>query len=316
MHGSSSPQTGQWDCALLHARYAPDRTGYGQTVDIWSWKRTPGLSPTFGIPPAHAEAEGDLEAQPVDYRTERLTPKEKERASSVSSTRQKTVISNVGAMSVHDCARRWNSHFLECPESALHRIYSKSMHSGNTGWIPNTTLLIIIKNKSVPLIQWCQKWAAAHSHAFVYSKMMYMLFSFWFFSELSSCPGSIRAMMPETSPGSLIEWMKRACILRKSRICVTHTCVTHLYQASLLWKRVWSLDNLTVLAKFCEVKRIYHFTLNKRMYMTTIYMKNVTEMITLTCENSEDIYIYSSFLFPTFFLYFFLSIYFFLYFYI
>lgn len=29
-------RTGQWECALLHARYTLDRTGYGQTADIWS----------------------------------------------------------------------------------------------------------------------------------------------------------------------------------------------------------------------------------------------------------------------------------------
>lgn len=104
-------QTGQWECALLHARYILDRTGYGQTADIWSWKGTPGLSPVLRIPAMYAENKGDLEAQPVDYRTnfERLSLKKKRRERTpVPSTQQKTTISNVGAMSVHAYARRWN----------------------------------------------------------------------------------------------------------------------------------------------------------------------------------------------------------------
>lgn len=144
-------QAGQWDCALLHARYTPDRTGYGQTVDIWSWKPTPGLSPTFRIPAAHAEAQDDLEARPVDYQTKRLTPKEKERTPLVPSTRQKTTISDVGAMSMHACARRWNSHFLECQSPFalhLHRIYSKIYVFWPYGLDSDTPLHITIKKTS------------------------------------------------------------------------------------------------------------------------------------------------------------------------
>lgn len=36
-------RTGQWKCALLYARYTPDRTGYGQTADICSGESAPAL---------------------------------------------------------------------------------------------------------------------------------------------------------------------------------------------------------------------------------------------------------------------------------
>lgn len=43
VHGSNHGLAGQWKCALLYARYTPDRTGYGQTADIWSWESAPAL---------------------------------------------------------------------------------------------------------------------------------------------------------------------------------------------------------------------------------------------------------------------------------
>lgn len=75
-------QTGQWECALLHARYTLDRTGYGQTADIWSWKGTPGLYHPFSeFPLRMRRLKVAFKIQPVDYRmNERLPIKKNVRA--------------------------------------------------------------------------------------------------------------------------------------------------------------------------------------------------------------------------------------------